>query len=108
MKEKIYTDIICKGFCKYYKKGKEDIRCGGYELLRKNLTPNELKTIVALLNAEPDIKNQIPPKNKKLESLICNSCEFLVDGCDFADNRSGPPCGGYNILRRLKDSYPQL
>jgi hypothetical protein len=106
MKEQIYTDIICKGFCKYYKKGKKDIYCGGYELLRKNLTPNELRAIAALSNAESDIKNQIPPKNKKLERFVCRRCEFLADGCDFADNRSGPPCGGYNILRKLKDSCP--
>lgn len=105
MKEQIYADIICKGFCKYYKKGKEDIHCNGYELLRKNLTPDELKAFAALSKIGADIKNQIPPRNRKLERLVCKKCEFLVDGCDFSDNRSGPPCGGYNIIRNLVAAF---
>jgi hypothetical protein len=52
MKAKIYTEIICKGFCKYYKEGKEELHCNGYVFLRNNFTPYELKILL-------DIKNVI-------------------------------------------------
>ncbi len=38
MKDKDYTSIICKGFCSFYREGKEDLSCGTYLFLRNNLT----------------------------------------------------------------------
>ncbi|MDI6801201.1 MAG: hypothetical protein QMD01_03980 [Thermodesulfovibrionales bacterium] len=101
MKDKVYTDIICKEFCKYYKGGKETLFCKGYELLRNNLTPSELKMLAASLKACGDIKNSIPAKSNELTKLVCRRCDFFIDGCDFAESRSGAPCGGYLIIKRL-------
>jgi hypothetical protein len=101
VKDKIYTDIICKEFCKYYKEGKEELHCNGYEILRNNLTPYELKMLVGSLKCGDEIKNHIPAKNKKLINLVCKRCDFFIDGCDYTDNRSEPPCGGYIIINLL-------
>jgi hypothetical protein len=102
VKDKIYTDIICKGFCKYYKEGKEELHCEGYEILRNNLTPYELKMLVGSLKCGDEIKNRIHGKNKKLINLVCAKCDFFIDECDYTDNRSGPPCGGYIIINLLR------
>lgn len=103
MKDKIYTEIICKGFCKYYKEGKEDLHCNGYVFLRNNFTPYELKLMLDLSKSQKDMKYEIPDENKELTDLICRKCDFLADECDYADNRSGPPCGGYIIINLLCD-----
>lgn len=102
MKDKIYTDIICKGFCKYYKKGKEEIHCNSYIFIRNNFTPHELKILLDNSAAErPAALPHYSTKDEKLLELVCKKCDFFVDGCDYTDNRSGPPCGGYLIIKRL-------
>ncbi len=112
MKDKIYTEIICKRFCKYYKEGKEELLCGGYEFLRNNLTTDELK--IMLNSPSPplklrggrgelylkDMKYEIPDEDEELINLVCKQCDFFIDGCDFAENRSGPPCGGYILISK--------
>ncbi len=98
VKEDIYTEIICKGFCRYFKKGKEEMHCGGYQFLVDNLTVSELRQLAALSDGVEEIKNRIPPDDENLFSLVCSKCDFLVDGCDFRENRSGPPCGAYILI----------
>jgi len=98
MKETIYTEIICKGFCKYYKEGSEELHCNGYVFLRDNFTLRELKTMIEMLRLKRDIKYKIPERDKGLTSLLCRKCDFFVEGCDYADNQSGPPCGGFLIV----------
>lgn len=101
MKDHVYTEMICKTFCRHYKGDKEDIHCGGYDFIRKNLTINELKLIIQSLKLGSDIKNDIPEKKDLIYNLSCKDCAFLIDGCDYMDNFSGPPCGGYRIIHRL-------
>lgn len=101
MKSGFYTDIICKGFCKYYKEGKEEFHCGGYTFLRDNFTHQELKSMLDLSKPQKDMKYEIPAENKELTDLVCRKCDFFTDECDYTDNRSGPPCGGYVIISLL-------
>ncbi|NTU42144.1 MAG: hypothetical protein HGA78_03655 [Nitrospirales bacterium] len=101
MKAADYTDIICKGYCRYYKEGKEDLLCGGYFFLRRNLTPSELKAVLKLSAGEGADTAKGDPA---LLEAICRGCDFFVDGCDFSDNESGPPCGGYIIARIISSS----
>ncbi len=98
MKEKIYTDIICKGFCRYYKEGREEIHCNGYVLLRSNFTPYELKIMLNLFKPKKEIKKEIPDRDERLIDLLCKGCDFFIDGCDYADNISVTPCGGFLIV----------
>lgn len=99
MKDHNYTALICKTFCRYYKEDKEDIHCGGYDFIRKNLTSKELKSFIRIMKRD-NLSENIPLTNDIFE-LICRECSFLIDGCDYSSGLSVPPCGGYIIVRRL-------
>lgn len=110
MKEKVYTDLICKGFCKYYKEGKEELHCNGYVFLRNNLTSHELKDLLSLKGGKISSMHKTPQlstsnvsslSQKELIDYLCTDCDFFSDGCDFAENCSGSPCGGYIIVNLL-------
>ncbi|MFA5353829.1 MAG: hypothetical protein WC291_06335 [Thermodesulfovibrionales bacterium] len=94
MKETAFTGLICKGHCRYYKEGKEELHCGGYSFLREHLTPSELSSQLAVSG-----KAETAGEDREFLDALCKNCDFFVDGCDFAENRSGPPCGGYAIVR---------
>lgn len=91
------VDIICKDFCTYYKPGqKEEIRCGTYEFLFKNLSTNELRIALSKANKTPSFK-----KDTAIRGLVCMKCTFLVEGCDYRDGMGKTPCGGYSIIEGL-------
>jgi hypothetical protein len=99
-----YTDIICKGFCTFYKSGKEELTCGTYDFIFGNLTPAELESAIQGIAPTPDFTC-----DTKIQGLICEKCAFTIDGCDFRDGLDAPPCGGYTIIewllkRAAKDS----
>ncbi|MEW6117074.1 MAG: hypothetical protein AB1553_09265 [Nitrospirota bacterium] len=97
MKDEGYVELICKGFCRFYKEGKEELHCGTYVFLRNNLTAAELHSLLKLFKPPaPEFS-----KDSAIKEMVCDKCDFLVDGCDFRDNESGPPCGGYAILEKL-------
>ena len=103
MKSREYSELICRRFCKFYAPGKEAIQCGGYSFLRNNLSPGELRYLYGSLGPETD-RPELPRTGSDdhiVEKLICRKCDFLIDGCDFMDDRSGPPCGGYILVKLL-------
>ncbi len=104
MKTSGYTDVVCKGFCSYFKEGKDELECGGYRFLMDNFTLTELHLLINLLDKPEELKSQIPPDNEDLFSLVCNKCDFRIDGCDYMENRSGPPCGGFILVANLVKS----
>ncbi len=95
MKENIYTSLICKDFCNYYKPGKEMEICGGYFYLKKFITPTELTSLIKIFNLKDE---EVIEKNS---SFLCENCDFRRDGCDFFVSKSNIPCGGYVIISRL-------
>lgn len=104
MKEMTYTEKICREFCKFFKEGKEELQCGGYDLLRNNLTCSELYQLSDYISKKPhpEILDEI------LKEFICNKCDFQTDGCDFREGLSAPPCGGYIIISRLFSHFSEL
>ena len=101
MKDKAYTSIICKGFCSFYKEGREDLCCGTYLFLKKNLTLRELRSALDLSKMDERLSEYVFPADKEIKKLVCDKCDFLVDGCDFREDGSHPPCGGYSIIEML-------
>ncbi|HTZ17006.1 MAG TPA: hypothetical protein VMB78_01070 [Dissulfurispiraceae bacterium] len=101
MKTPGYTDIVCRRFCRYYKKGKDELECGGYKFLVDNFTLSELHLMTDLLDSPDTLKDQIPAENEDLFSLVCEVCDFRIDGCDYREDRSGPPCGGFILVTNL-------
>ncbi len=98
MKEGVWTEIICRGFCPYFKEGKEELQCAPYALLKETFTINEIRAALDALSGkgEPDFT-----RDEEIDEIACRGCEFLADGCDFRQDRSGPPCGGYTVLEAL-------
>jgi hypothetical protein len=101
MKDRDHTNMICKGFCSFYKEGKEDLLCGAYLFLKKNLTLRELRSLLDLSKMDERPAEQAFPADEEIKRLACDKCDFLVDGCDFREDGSHPPCGGYSIIEML-------
>ena len=96
MKKNNYTDIICRRFCRFYKGGREELTCGTYNFLLRNLTAGELKSSVLSVKSRAGF-----PLDEELRALACEQCDFLADGCDFRAGLDSPPCGGYAIIEQL-------
>jgi len=96
MKEAQYIEIICKDFCKYYKEGKDELSCGAYEFLKKNLTLGELKKLRDSVGKLPNLS-----KDYIIEKLVCKDCPFMKEDCDFRAGLPAPPCGGYTLIEGL-------
>ncbi len=101
MKDTDYTRIICRGFCSFYKEGKEDLCCGAFLFLKKNLTLHELRSVLDLSKMAERPQKCTFSADDEIKKLVCNKCDFLVDGCDFREDGSHPPCGGYSIIEML-------
>lgn len=101
VKKKDYTDIICKRFCTFYKSGKEGLTCGTYDFISRNLTPGELESATQSITPTPDLTH-----DKKIKELICEKCDFVLDGCDFREGLEAPPCGGYTLIEWLLKREP--
>jgi hypothetical protein len=102
VKDYQHVTVICKGFCRYFKDAaKEEMSCGTFEFLAAHLTAGELRSLILL---DGHLQQSRPPDfthDAEIRELICERCGFLIDGCDFRKDRSGPPCGGYVIVERL-------
>ncbi len=96
MKSDAFTDIVCRGFCRFYREGKESQACGTYDFLARNLTAAELASMAPGIRLKPAFS-----KDEEIMSLACMQCDFLIDGCDFREGLDAPPCGGYTILASL-------
>jgi phosphohistidine phosphatase len=96
MKEDSYTDIICKRFCAFYREGKEEFQCGTYLYLKEQFSAEDLRSFLADMPEHPD-----HTEDDLILSIVCNKCDFLVDGCDYREGLDSPPCGGYIIVEHL-------
>jgi len=96
MKNALYTKVICRGFCPFYREGKEDLACATYNFLAGALTPAELEVVVRQLEAVPELFGAA-----EIRKLICQKCDFRIDGCDFWNGVVSRPCGGHTIVSRL-------
>jgi len=96
VKKDYYTDIICKRFCTFYRSGREELTCGTYEFIYRNLSHGELESAIQGIPSPPDFTS-----DRKIKGLICEKCNFMTDGCDFREGLDAPPCGGYTIIEWL-------
>jgi hypothetical protein len=101
MKDSRYTETICRDFCNYFKKGKEELKCGGYEFLIEHLTLKELLRLSDKICTKGSLKRSVPADNQDLFDMVCSRCDFMIDGCDYRDGVAAPPCGGYILINEL-------
>lgn len=97
MKSEAYTELICQGFCSFYKPGKEELTCETYNFLVRNLTEVELKRAIQGIDKTADFSC-----DDYIREAVCSRCDFLKEDCDFRGGRISPPCGGYIIVENLR------
>ena len=89
--------LLCAPYCGYYKPDKnEELLCGGAVVIERLVQSGR---IASPLQAAP-----VPPGNDAREQvaiLVCNTCAFREQDCDFAEDRSKQPCGGFLLLAEL-------
>lgn len=102
MKNEHYTRLICEKACSFYKPGKEDLLCEGYRYLARTYSPEELARLLAEVTMNFHMQQSFQGFiHEHLQNVLCERCDFRIDGCDFAEDCSGPPCGGYRIMHCL-------
>jgi formate-dependent nitrite reductase cytochrome c552 subunit len=87
---------LCLKYCAYYKPGKnEDLACRGYTVVERIL--REGKT---LLFDGHWCKSE-PATVELIVQTMCAGCDFHERDCDFMQNRTARPCGGFVLLEQL-------
>jgi hypothetical protein len=103
MAKKDIEEIVCRPYCSFYREGvKEELICNGALLLEKLLknillSPEELTDVA-------DGSSLSTMEYAQLEEIVCRSCPFVVDGCDFSSDpppADAEPCGGFILLALL-------
>ncbi len=100
--KKEFSGFICRPYCAFFKEGQKDEMACGAALMAVSLMENGLLTIASFPELE-EVDNA-QRGDRLLFELICRSCPFVLDGCDF--RLPTPPadavaCGGFVILCAL-------
>jgi hypothetical protein len=91
---------LCSRFCSYYKPGKkEDLACKGF-LVIEGLIKRGLHIPFSV--QEKKLDSAIP---ESLLHILCATCPFFEDGCDFVQQKKkSSPCGGFILLSYLLET----
>jgi hypothetical protein len=76
MSGQAHRELICKGFCSFYRPGKEELKCGAYAFLERTLSTGELQSTARRANLRPDVS-----LDSEMRKLVCERCDFLNGGC---------------------------
>jgi len=95
-KDSVLKNEVCLRFCPYYKEGKkEDLSCRGYAVVERFLQQGRLVSIPA------SCSKCDPAGIELIVQRLCMYCDFHEDGCDFFQDRTARPCGGFALLAGL-------
>lgn len=87
---------LCLKYCAYYKPGKnEELACRGYAVVERFI--REGKGIVFedfSCMLDPGVAAQLVQK-------MCMTCDFYARDCDYIQDRSARPCGGFVLVGQL-------
>ena len=87
---------LCLKFCSYYKPGKnEELACRGYMVIERLLQEGKV-LVFESSSGEPS-----PVSADILVKTLCIACDFHKQDCDFMQDRTARPCGGFVVLERL-------
>jgi len=91
--------VLCLPHCKYYKPGKNEASvCRGAVVIDRLLRAG--RRITTAGHAE---QCGIPP-DASLVNYLCTVCDFHENDCDFMQDQTATPCGGFLLLERLLGS----
>jgi hypothetical protein len=90
---------LCSQYCTYYKPDKDEaLACRGYTVVERCL--REGKNLV-LDGHRPKLA---PATAELIVNKMCTACDFYEHDCDFMQNRTASPCGGFVLLSKLLES----
>ena len=102
-----FESYLCRPFCSFFRAGaKEEMACQGALVLAALVQRGRLSPENFPAPAEKE-RRRWQEEDKVLERVLCLSCPFALDGCDFHSELRSPetePCGGYLLLQLLKES----
>jgi hypothetical protein len=94
---------ICAAHCRYYKPGKDrEETCRGFAVLQSH--PRLWKRLPLIL-PQYHAEGWRSTMHDALAELICASCPFQENDCDFVQHvKNAVPCGGFIVLGLLLES----
>jgi hypothetical protein len=99
MQDTSLEQIICLKFCSYYKPGKnEALACQGYRVAERLLRKGKHLD----LESAPGDSSRVPVD--RIINILCSACDFHEQDCDFMQDRTARPCGGFVLLAQLLNS----
>jgi len=88
---------VCKPYCVYYKPGKnEGFLCRGAEVALRFLGRSDGPS-----DRRPVHQSQSLSDARKAAQELCRKCNFREHDCDFAQDQTAQPCGGYLYIVEL-------
>jgi len=98
MKNARFENLVCSPWCRFYKGGKEEMACAGLVFFQEHF---DWKSLNKLLQTLAPMASDAS-RDELLNRVLCQTCEFRVDGCGFREGEEdSPPCGGYILLELL-------
>ena len=99
MKDPSLVQSLCVRYCAYYKPGKnEELACKGYAVMERLMRSNR-RIVFEQYGHSPDSAVM-----EMLVQKMCMSCDFHEQDCDFIQDRTALPCGGFVLISRLLGS----
>ena len=122
--KKQLIDLVCKGYCKFYKESKnEELACEGFRFFERLLsspvnTPDKKPPHLFLRELNRSEWALVSAGNRCggeydsiLMNILCKKCDFLVDGCDYRDEKyhsEATPCGGFILLNKILEEQKNI
>ncbi len=96
-KNEALVRTLCLPFCVYYKPGKnEELLCGGAVVVERLIQSGRRLPLAEKLQTAPDGQ-----AGELMVRHLCGVCDFREHDCDFMQDRTASPCGGYIYLTQL-------
>jgi len=92
------VQTLCLPYCHYYKPGRnEELLCRGAVVIQRLIESGwDLLSIEEKPGQDAGLEVQ-----ELITGLVCGACGFREQDCDFAQDRTARPCGGFELISRL-------
>jgi hypothetical protein len=94
------VQALCAPYCIYFKHNRnEELLCRGAVIVDRLIADR-----MFLPGSESEPEAPVPGAQEILIRRVCAVCDFQPNDCDFSQDRSAQPCGGFLLLRRLLEA----